>query len=157
MSGGRIMSSDYYSDFAAWADEQARALRAHRSGGNEPIDWEHLIEEVEGLAASDRRELRNRLRVTMVHLLKLRFGADPGPRAGWRETVVEQRRAIETLLDENTSMRKTVGSLVATLSARARQDAERALRDHGDGGVVDLTASLTEDQVLGDWWPDQES
>lgn len=151
------MGSDYHSDFAAWADEQARALRSHRSGGNEPVDWEHLIEEVEGLAASDRRELRNRLRVAMVHLLKLRFGVDPGPLAGWRETVVEQRRAIETLLDENASMRKTVGALVARLSGTVRQDADRALRDHGDGGVVDPAASLTEEQVLGEWWPDEES
>ena len=50
-------------------------------------------------------------------------------------------------------MRQTVGTLVERLGDTMRQDAERALRDHGDGGVVDPAAALTEDQVLGEWWP----
>ncbi len=62
----------YDADFFLWTQEQARLLRnsAH-AATNLPLDWENLAEEVEDLGRSNRRELRNRLRVVMEHLLKL--------------------------------------------------------------------------------------
>ena len=147
------MASEYETDFAAWADDQARALRAHQSGGNVAVDWAHLIEEVEGLGASDRRELRNRLRVLIEHLFKLANSAAQEPRAGWRETVRAQRGQLDTLLAENRSMRASLGTVIAEVTPRARGDAAAALRDRGETVVIEDAAVLTEEQLLGDWLP----
>ncbi len=42
--------SDYETDFAVWAEEQASAIRDHLAGGNRPVDWAHVIEEIESWA-----------------------------------------------------------------------------------------------------------
>ncbi|MBV8360820.1 MAG: DUF29 domain-containing protein, partial [Deltaproteobacteria bacterium] len=65
-SGKDLYERDYYT----WALEQARALRARSS---EALDWENLAEEVEGLARTEARELKSRLEVLLVHLLKWRY------------------------------------------------------------------------------------
>lgn len=147
------MSDIYEDDFAVWADEQARALRAHVDGGNVPVDWAHVIEEIEGLAGSDRRELRNRIRTIMTHLLKLQFSKDEAPRRGWTDTVIEQRGRLDTLLADNRSMGGDIIAVIAGQIEKARWEASESLARHGDAGVVDPAAILTPDQVLGHWWP----
>ncbi len=147
------MPRDYETDFAAWADEQAQALRDHLAGGNRPVDWAHVIEEVEGLAASDRRELRNRLRVIMAHLFKLRFSQDVQPRPGWITTINEQRSEVETLLDDNRSLRRDIATFIAATVDSARSLATRDLQAYGDAGAIDPAATFTADQMLGDWLP----
>ena len=83
------MSDLYEADIAAWAEQQADALR--RRAANE-IDWENVAEEIESLARSDRREIRNRLAVICEHLLKWAY--QPQLRSGsWRGSVVEPRDA----------------------------------------------------------------
>ena len=64
------MGRPYHGDFYGWMVDQADALR--RRSANE-IDWENLLEEVEGLAGSERRELRSLLALVIQHLLKWRF------------------------------------------------------------------------------------
>jgi Domain of unknown function DUF29 len=57
----------YEEDFVAWLEDQAR--RARR-GDTEGLDLDNIAEELEGMARSDRREIRSRLTVLLVHLLK---------------------------------------------------------------------------------------
>ena len=66
----------YDTDVAAWAEQQAGALR--RRAANE-IDWDNVAEEIEGVAASQKREVRSRLRVICEHLLKWRSFAATAP------------------------------------------------------------------------------
>jgi hypothetical protein len=61
------MSDLYGGDIAAWAEQQADALRRRATN---KIDWENVAEEFESLARSDRREIRNRLAVICEHLQK---------------------------------------------------------------------------------------
>jgi len=78
----------YDTDVAAWAEQQAGALR--RRAANE-IDWANVAEEIEGVAASQKREIRSRLRVICEHLLKwrqLRQRRHQGQ--NWRNTLDEQ-------------------------------------------------------------------
>ena len=67
------MSTLYRDDFVSWTREQADGLRRARdSGSNLTLDWANLIEEIEALGASERRELRSHLVRIVEHLAKLR-------------------------------------------------------------------------------------
>ena len=57
----------YDEDLLAWAERQVAHLRA---GQLDRLDVEHLIEELDALAGRLRRELKNRLRILLAHLLK---------------------------------------------------------------------------------------
>ena len=95
------MSDLYEADIAAWAEQQADALR--RRASNE-IDWENVAEEIESLARNDRRKICNRLAVICEHLLKWAYR--PEHRSGsWRESVVEARDQIARLVRESPSLR----------------------------------------------------
>ena len=113
----------YGTDVAAWAERQAGALR--RRAANE-IDWDNVAEEIEEVAASQKREVRSRLRVTCEHLLKwrhLRQGRHQGQ--SWRNTLAEQRRELQELFEDSPSMRGFADSVLARSYANARQDVER--------------------------------
>jgi Domain of unknown function DUF29 len=71
---------NYDADFYAWTKAQADALR--RRAANE-VDWDNLAEEIESAGRSDRKEIRSRLEVLLVHLL----GLDPRFRRGRRPAV----------------------------------------------------------------------
>jgi len=59
----------YETDYLRWLDDQMQHLRA---GSLDQIDREHLLEELEAMSRSERRQLRNRLIVLVMHLLKMR-------------------------------------------------------------------------------------
>jgi hypothetical protein len=54
--------SDYDTDFYAWAQQQAQALRAKDWGA---LDLKHLAEEVEDLRKTERRGVRSQLRLIL--------------------------------------------------------------------------------------------
>ena len=90
----------YDDDFFAWTQEQARLLRA---GDLADVDVENLAEEIESMGKSLRRELRNRLGVLLVHLLK--WGYQPTFRSrSWSNTIREQRKQVAGLIDEAPSL-----------------------------------------------------
>ncbi len=87
-------TADYDRDLIAWADEQARFLRA---GQFDRLDLEHLAEEIEEVGKSEQRELASRLALLLMHLLKWQL--QPQRRgSSCRLTIREQRRAIEARL-----------------------------------------------------------
>lgn len=57
----------YEADYALWLQEQVAHLRAGRLFA---LDVENVAEELESLMKSERRELRSRLEVLILHLLK---------------------------------------------------------------------------------------
>jgi len=95
-------SSDLYeTDFYAWTVEQAKLLR---DGAWDSLDVLNLAEEIESLGKQDRRELRNRLRVLIGHLLKWEY--QPGKRSqSWSNTIYEQRYQIKELIKESPSLK----------------------------------------------------
>jgi hypothetical protein len=94
----------YDTDYVAWLEEQAAHLRAGRLSA---LDVLNLVEELEGLARSDRHELANRLETLILHLLK--WDHQPDQRSNrWRASVAEQRRRIRRLLKESPSLRRSL-------------------------------------------------
>lgn len=96
-----VMGRLYHEDFYGWSQDQADALR--RRSANE-IDWDNLLEEIEGLGATARNELRNRLAVLFAHLLKWRFQPTRRTRS-WVLTIREQRQQIRRLMKESPSLK----------------------------------------------------
>ena len=98
------MNRPYAQDFFGWTQDQADALR--RRSVNE-IDWDNLLEEIEGLGASARNELRNRLAVLFAHLLKWRFQPTRRSRS-WVLIVREQRQQVRRLMKESPSLKSVL-------------------------------------------------
>ncbi len=92
---------DYEDDFVAWLEDQARHARR---GELEALDLENVAEELEGMARSDRREMRNRLTVLLIHLLKCLVRPERRS-ASWLGTIAEQRDANAVLLEDSPSLR----------------------------------------------------
>jgi hypothetical protein len=87
-------------DLALWAEAQARALAERRAGA---LDWDNLAEEIDSLGRSQRREIRSRLSVLLLHLLK--WELQPERRKyGWRATMMEQRSMIEETIADSPSL-----------------------------------------------------
>ena len=94
-------TTNYDSDFAAWAMEQSALLRAGRL---DELDVDHIAEEIASMGRAEKRELINRLAVLLVHRLKWQF--QPGLRSNsWRLTIAEHRRKLVRHLKDNPSLR----------------------------------------------------
>lgn len=97
-------SNLYDADLLAWLEEQAGYLRANRL---DRLDVVHLIEELEDMGGSQRRELKSRLEILLMHMLKR--DARPRPRSrSWQSTIVEQRARIDDLLEQSPSLRNGI-------------------------------------------------
>ena len=102
------MGELYSKDFYGWLVEQAEALRLRSAN---KIDWENLLEEVEGLARSERRELGSRLAVLIQHLLKWRSQPERRSRS-WLVTIKEQRAKVVDILEESPSLQQHLPEII---------------------------------------------
>ena len=91
----------YERDLARWYTDTLTKLKM---GDLENLDVEHLIEEIEGLAARDRRELKTRLKVLLAHLLKRSYVPTPENHRGWENTINEQQEQLQDLLAQSPSL-----------------------------------------------------
>ena len=116
-----MMSSTLYEhDFYGWVNEQARLLKTKQF---QDIDIEHLIEEIESMGKSEKRQLKSRLRVLLMHLLKWSF--QPSLRSqSWQITMRNQRRDLAEHLLENPSLKSELDSILTSAYAGALGDAE---------------------------------
>jgi uncharacterized protein DUF29 len=108
---------EYEEDFCAWTIEQARLLR---SGEFSQLDVENIVEELESIGRSDKREIESRLTMLLAHLLKWQVQIGFRSRS-WSATIREQRDRIQDLLSESPSLRSAASSLRPALYARARR------------------------------------
>jgi hypothetical protein len=109
-------NSLYESDFFTWTQEQARLLRERRF---DDLDLDNLVDEVESVGGSEKREIRNRLVVLIAHLLKWKF--QPGGRgSSWRGAIFEQRQQILDVLSTSPSLESYQRNQVVRLYRSAR-------------------------------------
>jgi hypothetical protein len=134
----------YGEDFFMWTQRQAALIRAGRF---DLVDLAHVAEEIESLGIGDRRELRNRLEVLIMHLLK--WQCQPAHRSrSWRSTIRTQRSRIERVLKESPSLRREVSELSRDQYVAAR---EAASAETGFApGTFPESLPYTPEQILDD-------
>lgn len=90
----------YDDDVVAWANEQARLLRAGRF---DLLDIEHLADEIEDVGKSEQRELASRMAVLLAHLLKCQYQPERQG-SSWQRTIADQRARIARRLKKTPSL-----------------------------------------------------
>lgn len=92
----------YEIDYLLWTEEIIAQLKARDF---EHLDVENLIEEIEDLGRSQKRELRQRLATLLEHLLKRIYVEMPQEYNGWERTIREQRRQIRLEIKASPSLK----------------------------------------------------
>jgi hypothetical protein len=141
--------ASYETDYLRWLDTQAHHLRA---GELDQLDRVHLLEEIEAMSRSERRQMRNRMIVLVQHLLEMRHQPQRHSRS-WDVTVITQRVDIKLLLKESPSLRPTLTATLDDIYANVRRE---AARETGlDIGRFPEQCPFSLDQLLDEeWWPD---
>ncbi len=89
-------------DYVGWLNETITLLKQKNF---DKVDWENLIEEIESLGRSQKRELRNRLTTILEHGLKLCYTDQVEDYRGWQETIRRSQRELEELLTDSPSLK----------------------------------------------------
>ena len=106
----------YDQDFYLWIETISKQLKA---GKFAEIDLANLIEEIESMGKSEKRELKSRLIVLLMHLLKWQY--QPEKRSeSWRSTITEQRICIELLLEDSPSLQPLLIEIFVDCYEKAR-------------------------------------
>ena len=96
-------STLYERDLDLWLETAIAQLKA---GDFQNLDVENLIEELDGLSGSNRRELENRLERLIEHILKRCYVDRQDCYRGWLLTIFDQRRDIKKLLKQSPSLKR---------------------------------------------------
>jgi len=102
--------AEYDRDFDAWIQQHIALLK---QGKVNEIDVEHLIEELEDMGRSNKRELSSHFKILIAHLLKWQFQLrqlsnyrESWQGGSWQTTIVEQRFQIIDQLEESPSLKR---------------------------------------------------
>jgi hypothetical protein len=134
----------YDQDVIAWLEKQVAYLRAGRP---DALDAVHLIEELEAMVGSRRRELKSRLRVLLMHLLN--WDHQPRRRSrSWASTIEEQRAQIQDLLEESPSLRHELDATARAAYPKARSRA--AIETGPSHGTFPAELPYDSRRILGD-------
>jgi len=138
----------YETDFYGWIQSQVAALRAGQLGA---LDRDNLIEEIDDMGKREKQELRSRLTVLLMHLLKWQY--QPGFRgSSWQATVKEQRFSLADHLLENPSLKSL---LPETVEKAYRYAVLAAVKETGiSESTFPAQCPWTIDQAMDDgFWP----
>ena len=139
----------YEQDFLSWIEAQAQALKDRQVAA---LDWDNLVEEIESMGRSQRNELKSRLRVLLMHLIKWHW--QPEKRSTrWQLTIKEQRLSLRDLLEMSPSLRPSLSVLLP----RAWQDASSsaALETGLNESIFpEICPWSMEDVLLDGWLPE---
>jgi Domain of unknown function DUF29 len=112
-------------DYVGWLNETIALLKQKKF---DKVDWENLLEEIESLGRSQKRELRNRLITMLEHCLQLCYSDYLQDYRGWQETIRRSQREIQYLLEDSPSLKQYWDEVFLDCYATALE----TLRDNPD-------------------------
>lgn len=140
---------NYEKDFYGWTQEQAALMRAGRLTD---LDITNLIEEIETMGRSEKRELESRLTILLLHLLKWKYQEVRRGRS-WQLSIVEQRLKFNQTLDENPGLKPQLADILASAYKYASLQAARETKISSN--VFPVTCPWTlEEAIQTDFYPD---
>ena len=95
------LSQLYEKDFYQWTVETGNLLRTNNLSH---LDTEHLLEEIESMSARERQQLKNRLAVLIMHLLKWQYQPNKRTRS-WEKSIAEHRRRLDERFEASPSLK----------------------------------------------------
>ncbi|MDD5265864.1 MAG: DUF29 domain-containing protein [Methylococcales bacterium] len=98
----------YEKDFYSWTQEQAELLKHGRFS---ELDIDNLIEEIETMGRSEKRELESRLTILLLHLLKWKY-QDVRRGRSWQLSIDEQRLQFCKTLSENPGLKPALDEII---------------------------------------------
>lgn len=110
----------YQKDYYGWLRENARLIRERKFS---EIDAENLVEELESMGKSEKRELSSRLTILLLHLLKWQYQSVRRSMS-WRNTIAVQRIDVRELLEDSPSLRNEISDKIETAYEKAKLAAE---------------------------------
>ena len=137
----------YESDFYAWTQDQADALR-HRRAQSNAVDWERVAEEIADLGASEKNTVRSSVLRILEHLYKLSTTANPEVVGHWLDEVGNFRGELFSRL--TPSIRRLVESELPKLHERAARSAQQQFNRREPGKAIDTALRWTWDEISGE-------
>ncbi len=105
----------YDQDFNLWTQEHILLLKQSRFS---ELDTTHLIEELEDMAKSNKRELVNRFIILVAHLLKWQYQPEMRGKRG-SSSINEQRIQLDYLLSDMPSLKTYLTEAIEKSYGRA--------------------------------------
>jgi hypothetical protein len=91
----------YDQDYCLWIEKTVDLLRKRQFS---EIDFDNLIEELEGMSRSEKTALESNLEVVLMHLLKYKY--QPGKRTrSWLLTLFEHRNRLNKACKNSPSLK----------------------------------------------------
>ena len=146
MPDDRPSADLYESDFYAWTQAQAAALRA--GAGSNLIEYERVAEEIEDLGGAQRNAVQSQVRNIIRHLLELEYSRAVDPRLHWKTEVVTFRDAAAGQM--TGALRRSVEEELETLHRQAGRTAQKLLDLHEPGSKIDKTRRWSLPAILGE-------
>lgn len=117
----------YDRDYLLWTEDIVKKLQARDLDG---LDFENLIEEIEDLGRSQKRELENRLGELFEHILKRTYINMPDCYRGWVESIDKQRVSLKRLLKDSPSLKPHLTEVFDEVYADTLKIVRRAYPQH---------------------------
>jgi hypothetical protein len=99
---------NYEQDFYSWTQEQAELLKKGRFS---ELDIDNLIEEVETMGRSEKRELESRLTILLLHFLKWKY-QEVRRGGSWQLSIDEQRFQFCKTFNENPGLKPALDEII---------------------------------------------
>ncbi|MEA5536396.1 DUF29 domain-containing protein [Crocosphaera sp. XPORK-15E] len=101
----------YDKDYQLWLETTLENLRQCQYSD---VDWENLLEEIEGMTRSDKRALKSLLTRLFEHFLKLAYWQSEREynQAGWKAEIRNFRIQIKRLLKDSPSLKPYLAEII---------------------------------------------